>query len=412
MKKSEWSDKQLEELLREMPKIEDHRDPRDIYQNVASKLKKRQQRTWVVPSIATVAAAALFLILSPNLMNWEQSTDRSVESLDQSNSAVEMKMVQNNEAKDSNIESIEEEELKDDAQGVSIQKDDTESNKRVLTVEEMRKTAVYEQDAEGNEVFTYAIPDQNAQLVVPVSVVVPKVEGKTKFTTFEEWMAKLSEQEWGLTDYYPLNASLQYDDESKVLNIDVPKDHQYGIGSAEQTSFLKILNDTLYMMNIEKVSLTTEGSPGIMFDNYGMKEEITVQPTSNHAYYFFYPNTEEEKPYLVPTNETFNSVEEALQKMKEPMEELGLTPSIPSDINFEVIPSKSKDLLVIQLDSNSKLTDDSSTLYMIEAILLTAKDFNYQKVKIENSNLAQIGDFIFNEEWKVPVAPNKQTVTE
>lgn len=40
MKKSGWSDHELEALLRRMPKILDYRDPHDIYQNIY--LRKRK----------------------------------------------------------------------------------------------------------------------------------------------------------------------------------------------------------------------------------------------------------------------------------------------------------------------------------------------------------------------------------
>ena len=62
MKKSEWSDKQLEELLRQMPKIQDHRNPRDIYQNLSR--KKRKQPAWVIPAFATAAALLLFIYIN------------------------------------------------------------------------------------------------------------------------------------------------------------------------------------------------------------------------------------------------------------------------------------------------------------------------------------------------------------
>ncbi|MDV2887869.1 negative regulator of sigma-X activity, partial [Alkalihalophilus pseudofirmus] len=61
MKKSEWSDREIVRLLRQMPIIQDHRNPRDIYDNLS--LKKRKMFSWVLPSIATAAALFLFLIL-------------------------------------------------------------------------------------------------------------------------------------------------------------------------------------------------------------------------------------------------------------------------------------------------------------------------------------------------------------
>jgi hypothetical protein len=43
LKKSEWSDKQLEDQLRQLPRVIDNRNPRDIYQNVLYKLEIKKE---------------------------------------------------------------------------------------------------------------------------------------------------------------------------------------------------------------------------------------------------------------------------------------------------------------------------------------------------------------------------------
>lgn len=80
MRKSEWSDEQLEKLLREMPKIEDNRDPRDIYQNISLRLSKRKQRSWLIPSAATAAVILIVAVLSSNLLGENSSSEQSAES--------------------------------------------------------------------------------------------------------------------------------------------------------------------------------------------------------------------------------------------------------------------------------------------------------------------------------------------
>ncbi|MEH7107385.1 hypothetical protein [Bacillus sp. JJ1764] len=76
MKKSEWSDKELVELLRRMPEIKDYRHPHDIYRNLP--IKKRKIAAWIVPGIAAAAALFLFFLLVPKFMNSNQySMDQS-----------------------------------------------------------------------------------------------------------------------------------------------------------------------------------------------------------------------------------------------------------------------------------------------------------------------------------------------
>ncbi|MED3563213.1 hypothetical protein P4447_12285, partial [Bacillus xiapuensis] len=96
MKKSEWSDKQLEDLLRQMPKIKDHRDPRDIYQNLS--LKKQKRPVWVIPVIASAAALLLIVILIPKLLVGNRF------SLTQPDEKSERKMVLISEMRDKAID--------------------------------------------------------------------------------------------------------------------------------------------------------------------------------------------------------------------------------------------------------------------------------------------------------------------
>jgi len=60
VKKSGWSDHELEALLRRMPKILDYRDPHDIYQNIY--LRKRKTYVWALSGI-TAFAVVLFVII-------------------------------------------------------------------------------------------------------------------------------------------------------------------------------------------------------------------------------------------------------------------------------------------------------------------------------------------------------------
>jgi len=64
--------------------------------------------------------------------------------------------------------------------------------------------------------------------------------------------------------------------------------------------------------------------------------------------------------------------------------------------------------LTLTFSKDSKINNDQSTIYTIEAILLTAKEFDYQAVKLENANIDKIGRFNLNEALRVPVAANKQ----
>lgn len=93
--------------------------------------------------------------------------------------------------------------------------------------------------------------------------------------------------------------------------------------------------------------------------------------------------------------------------MKTGIETYNLKASIPDDIDFET-EVVSDEQLLITFEDDADIKNDEETLYTIEAILLTAKEFEYNEVKLENTEIDQIGRFDLEKEIQVPVAPNKR----
>lgn len=394
MRKSEWSDNELKQLLKEMPKIKDHRDPRDIYQSLSIKANKRRRPVWVIPSIATAAAAVLMLLLlSPSVwQNIIQNTDKSSNS----EVAIDNKRNDMSNAKKGEVNSFDTNPGTADNAGLAA---DKHSIMAIATPE----TAIYAEDIVDQEVITYLVPDQNAQILVPVSVIVPK-ENKTWLEMFQSNSEKLTEEQWGLSDYYPLNAKISMVDD-QTINIDVPEGHFYGTGSANETSFMTIIQETLDRQEqFQKVTFSTNGNSGIMLGNYGEKTEINrSEMKQKHGYFLFTPNNSN-LPFLVPSIEVYNDIETALSSMRNNNETFGL--NSPLSFHFNV-SSSGEDQLVIKVEDNGQLTDEPQNVYAIEAILLTAKEFGYSSVKFENASINQVGRFNLQNEIKVPIAPNK-----
>lgn len=417
MRKSKWSDEQLEEFLSQMPKIKDNRDPREIYQNIEMKIGRQKQKTWILPAAAAAAALLLFFILAPSLMNWQESADKSVEiKADKSSSSAEIAGENNTfVANDDKAELKAEEEIEenkaeqfDDASKNDSEKESNDQLRMQSVAADTSATAVYEEDLAGKEVLTYAIPDQTAQNIVPVSVLVEEDPAKSKFDLFEENMSRLTEKEWGLDDYYPLKASFDYDEENRTLTVDVPQNHPYSMSSTTEQLLEKVLGNVMHNLDIEKVNLTTEGHDGIEFSHFGYRENfVPEQGAGNLIYYFLYPNGTESKPFMVPLREKLNSIKDALKAMKENRVEDNLQASIPEDINFEAEEIQERKLL-IRFENESEIIDNEPTLHAIEAILLTAKEFNFETVKLENADVNKIGNFDLSNELKVPVAANKR----
>ncbi|WP_419956244.1 negative regulator of sigma-X activity [Neobacillus niacini] len=392
MKKSEWSDKQLEELLRQMPKIHDHRNPRDIYQNLS--IKKRKRSAWIIPGIATAAALLLFFLLVPTMFDrTEYSLDRAVQ------------------------EKVSKEEQKSLSQeDSSTLKEDSTKNETGISGAEQKmlmtssdKTALYDDELGNGTVLTYWIPDSQAQILVPVSTVVQLDQNKNWLTAFIETMGLLKEEEWGLSDYYPLNATLTLDTTNNTVMVDVPNDHKYGEGSASETNFIDSLKKNISSNSqVNKIMLTTNGQPGIEFGNFGEIKEIQVESEGKHAYFFYTPDGTE-TTYLVPTTDSYQNINAAFEAMKTDPIEMGLTASLVPSFSFKDIEIK-ENKLIITIDENAVMENNIENVYSLEAILLTAKGFGIDTVRLLNAPINSLGPFDLTKDIKVPLAPNYRPI--
>jgi hypothetical protein len=387
VKKSEWSDKQLEELLRQMPKIEDHRNPRDIYQNLS--IKKRKKSAWLIPGFAATAALLLFFILIPRFLEGTQSFDS---------------------AKQEESSSQEKISIADDKSSIlNKEEDDLSGSEAKMMMTEMNKTAIYDDEVENGKVITYWIPDSQAQILVPVSIVVPPDDNKNWLTIFTESMGLLKEEEWGLTDYYPLNATFELDEINNTVIVDVPSDHKYGDGSAGEMTFLDILQKTIASNSqINNIILRTNGQPGIEFGNYGEMDKLDVNREGKHGYFFYTPDGLE-TTYLVPSTNTFQDINAAFEAMKTDQAEGSLASSIGPSFQIKEF-SIQDNKLIINMDGSTLMENTPATVYSFEAILLTAKDFGIETIMVVNAPIKLLGPFDLSKEVKVPLAPNHRPI--
>jgi hypothetical protein len=393
VKKSEWSDKQIEELLREMPRIKDHRNPRDIYQNLS--LKKRKRPAWIIPGLAAAAALFLFFLLVPKLFD---GTHYSLDSAKQEESSSEEKI-----------------SISEDDSSISMKREDSVQNENGISgtepnmlMADSNKNAVYEEEAGTGTVFTYWIPNSQIQILVPVSILVTPDSSKDWLTNFTESMELLKEEEWGLTDYYPINATLELDNNNTVI-VDVPSDHKYGQGSATETIFIDSLKYNIATNSqVNKIVFTTNGQPGIELGNYGVIEEIEVKPEGKHAYFLYTPDGLETS-YHVPSVETYQDINAAFEAMKKNQTEWGLAASIGASFPIKEITIQDKNL-IIHLDENKSMENNLETVYSYEAILLTAKEFGIETITVLNAPIELLGPFDLTKEMKVPLAPNHRPI--
>ncbi|XJZ26082.1 hypothetical protein ACF5W4_11795 [Bacillota bacterium Lsc_1132] len=389
MKKFECSDKQIEELLRKMPKLQDVRQPQDIYHCLTLKMKKRKRMTWLIPSITTVAAFLLFMILVPSFLNLQGDSNSSENRLNGSSSS-------------NQLASENKQMIKMDAKPFS------DHNQVQLA---SLKTAAYKSDIGNGKVLTYWIPNLQAQLLVPVSTIVLHPGNKTWLELFTEKMPYLREKEWGLSEYYPVHAKFTLDGQSNSVVVDVPTSNPYRQGLTAEKSFIHAMERNISSnSDLKKIKFTTNGQSGMMLDNEGKKTEINVTSEGNRAYFFYFPDGKK-IPFLVPSLKTFPDIKSALAAMHDGDPELGLRASVSPALKFKFVGIKNK-TLYLTVTRNHPLKNNAASVYSYEAILLTAKEFGLESVKFKNISLKKLGPFDLSKENKVPVAANLKLIED
>ncbi|MED3624890.1 hypothetical protein [Neobacillus thermocopriae] len=393
MKKSEWSDKELIEILKEMPKVKDYRDPRDIYQNLSP--KKRRTFLWLLPGIASVAALFLLFLIASNIIDNNQ---HSLEKLKEDTTS-SRELARENQGTGNGINNA------------GILKDQSETPKTKVTKETSFQTAVYgDNNLQDGKVLIFWIPDGvQDQNLIPVATIVNTEKNKNWLSLFNENMARLKEKEWGLSDYYPLNASLRLDKSERKVIVDVPDDHTYGQGSKQETLFINMLKRNISSNSeVKQIKFTTNGKSGIELGNYGVVEEIDIKDEKKHAYFFYYPEGSN-IPFLVPSPSVYKDINTAFDAMTGDIEEYRLERSLVPSFAINHVSIVDKKLL-LTLNDNTKLKDDQMTVWSLEAVLLTAKEFGFEQVLVTNPPISNIGSFDLTREINVPLAPNLREI--
>lgn len=402
MKQSKWNEEKLEKLLQQMPKIVDKRNPQLIYQNISSELKKRKKRTWLVPTFASILTLSLIIILLPGMFHTNDT------AIDNNSSIQEMQQrVLTNDSIESDRHNAEHGGLFGQEADEQT-KNDNRSNMLEEEFSTESLTAVYEQDLLTNNWTFFSIPDQQMQNVVPITVLTAKHDATSWFEIFLDVSRKLTENKWGLTDYYPLNGEIAYEEANNIIKIDLPSNHSYRLGSASYSTFIRSLQETFSSeeKGVDKIVFSTEQESGF-HGHDDFIDELKVKETTNRGYFLFSPLGN--KPFLVPHEMENSDIKRVFHEMKQSIATHELVSAIPPHVTIDNVEEKDTVLHVFFSD-DTQLRNDESMIYFIEAVLLTAKDFGYEMVKFGNTTLEQIGPFDLNEPLKVPIAANKRYI--
>ncbi|GIN85623.1 anti-sigma-X factor RsiX [Heyndrickxia sporothermodurans] len=395
MAKYDNEERFVEDLLTKMPKMIDHRNPEEIYQSIIRKQKEtpKKKRAYFIPSIAVAAIAILFILISST-------------SLQQENNKEVSKDGQSQKIK----ENMQQSEHQD--QFYSADKKSAISNKEKVVEandlsKEVNQNAVYQEDIQNEEVFSYGLFTKDAT-VVPISILVPK-SNKNWFTRYLNTLKSLPLKKWGFENESIFNGEFEFDQAEKKLHVIVYKKDSKKVPEYVEQNLEHLLQYSFsFSDRVSKVDITDEDGKQVVLNNSEAPMSVTIEKNQDTGYYLY--TQLDGKKLLAPSDNKNDTLQEALESMKEAPNDL-YGPIIPKNLNIKV-ESKGMKHAIIRFKNNFDLSHktDVDHQLMIEGILLTAKSFGYQSVQFENISPINWDKFDFSKPIKVPLSPNLYSI--
>lgn len=373
------------ERLQQLPMIKDRLSKEDIYQRASQQIQQPSPTKWpqrLIPILSSVAVIALLIVIIPTMfINTNQQTS--------------------DQAKDMVFESSQ-----SDHNGLSIASD-AESG----TSEESLKDQAIEYslntlqhvvlDLADDQALVYgAVPDQQAQYLIPISQIV--LEDHDYNEAIQSLYDQFQTQIW--QDAINVVQGIQFEmnvDERQVI-VHVPDDFSLGDGSAIPSLFEDILAFMFTPYGIDQAIFRSDAGIGVELGPYGLITEMNlVMPVANYKRYEVEAFNQ---TFLIPIPQDEASLEEALHDLKIRDEAFDVYETIPEEIEFTV--STTEDQVIVEFEPFKEPYFEQELMLMIESILLTAKSYGYESVSFRQLMVDQIGPYQLTEPIHVPLAAN------
>jgi hypothetical protein len=406
LRKSEWNDHDIEEMIKQLPKLKDERPPSYIYTKVKNNKSSRSNFRRYIPALVTIAALFIVVLLSPALFNqMSQSTEESAMEGAADSSGEGKKSEKDTTANDSSTEITEtpkeENQIKmaeeNDNNDIEIKAPDNTPHERL---------SIYKEDVIANEYYTYGLVSKDA-VPVPVSVLASTDESQNWVEQYETISEQLPEAEWGFQDYLPIKGDLSLSDNKEEVLLTLEDNHPYSGSNANEYNFYQSLLYSFEDKKIKEIKLQNKDGSSPEFSHLGTLSSIRLDQTLHHAFYLYSPNGRDR--YLVPDSINSDNVKKSIEAMKKTQSDL-YESVIPEEVSMSVKEAEA----VVNITFSEKVDLDSMDFHsaqeMIEGILLTAKSSGYEQVQFHNIVPEQWNGFTFTKPVETPLSPNKKDI--
>lgn len=371
MPNNKWSDEDIESLLRDFPTIKDKRPKAEVHRQLKHSYPlEKQRRRWFPLLVAIVAFLSISVV---------------VVSLLQQNGMSSSGQPANDQAEQS-IMTTEDSGPEDRQTGGSAPSE----------ADELR-TAVYEEDVQGTQLFRIGLARQ--AYVVPVSFLVAEEQSGDSLALYAQFAEQIDETQLGFDEYHPYQGYFEQDD-AKIKHL-LPDDHTYDQGSASELLYLASLEETF--RDQDEIRVLDEQGDMAEFSHLGTVEPINPGE-QGQSFYLLAAATED--LYLAPAYGLSEAdAHSALLALQQAPNDDYRSP-VPGQLSYTI--EENGDVLTVVFDQPLDLLtlDEVAAMQMIESMALTAKSYG---VSLQFSNIVQKewGGFDFTEKLELPIAPNR-----
>lgn len=394
MENDQLEKQQLEDKLRQMPTVKDNQSKETLYQKIELRLHEKQEHrrwSWLVPSIASFAVIGLlFLIVQGNMNGTYQNANESYS---------EQASMENQEQ--SNVQADRPEGLEKKS---SLSLADERKEKRGIINANENSSLIYYKNLDEEQLFTIAAVDKYSNYAIPITLVDSSGGSANDYYNQMNRFIKNKQEALGVNVFPFEGLSFDVDVKNKQAVLTVPKSYQFPDGSSSAYVFEQMATIMFKPYGIQKLIVQSPDGNPVDLGPFGEISAIDIRLEEQHIYKVYQFNDKE--PLLVPVQTNIDdTIDAALKQLKVDEPAFDVKGPIPEDASFDVVVKQ--DNLSIQFTEGRTLDDDKPTMMMIEAILMTAKSFNFNSITIDLPNgLNKVGNYRLDQMIPVPDGVN------
>lgn len=390
-------EKRMIRKLKQLPKVTDHMSKEELYEKVrmnmnrsvkANTTQKSKYSKKIIPIFSTALVIVIVLLMLPSLVNDTMFNTSESQTFD------------SNKSFDVEMDTEESSSTTPDQTKKSLEKEDfAENNTSINNSKESYVSYIINSINKHSTLIHAAVVEEQLQYVIPISLISEESSDLSFF--YNNLDHYLKEDEWGVIDYMLKDAVFEMDISNNQVIMELPDHFSLGDGTARANVFGEMLTMMFQPYGINRVVFNNHNE--IDLGPYGKISETELLETITSNYKLF-KHPEADQAFLTPVKQPDQTIVEALNDMKNDEDLSNVSQTIPNDVNFKV--NLAEDELLIHFSDDTTLKNEQLYITMIEAILMTAKSYQYEEVTFENYNIERIGPYDLTESLDVPLAVN------